>query len=68
MAVDLALKDTNHALAISAEAGNKLPGLENAKKHLEIVKEHQGSSGDMAGIYGALRKESNLPFKNDGSE
>jgi hypothetical protein len=68
MAVDLAIKDASHALSISAEAGNKLPGVENAKRHLEIVKEHQGPSGDLAGIYGALRKESNLPFKNDGSE
>ena len=68
MAVDLAIKDASHALAISENAGNKLPGVENAKRHLEAVKEHQGTSGDLAGIYGALRKESNLPFKNDGSE
>ena len=68
MAVDLALKDINHALAISDEAGNKLPGMEIAKRHLEVVKGQQGSSGDLAGIYGALRKESKLPYKNDGSE
>jgi len=68
MAVDLAIKDASHALSISAEAGNKLAGIENAKRHLEAVKEYQGETGDMAGIYGAVRQESGLPFKNDGSK
>jgi len=65
-AVDGALKDCKHALDVSAKAGNKMPGVEMAVKHLEAVKEYQGEMGDLAGIYGACRKESGLPFKNDG--
>jgi hypothetical protein len=38
--------------------------MEVAKKHLEAVKEHEGQKGDIAGIYGAVRKESGLPFEN----
>jgi hypothetical protein len=66
-AVDGALKDCNHALAIAEKAGAKLPGVEMAVKHLQTVKEHSGPSGDLAGIYGACRKESGLPFNNDES-
>ncbi|KAI3533795.1 hypothetical protein CSPX01_12565 [Colletotrichum filicis] len=53
-AVDLARKDAGHAMAIAKAAGTRLPNIENADRHLQIVKEHVGPSGDMAGIYGAL--------------
>ncbi|KXH33254.1 hypothetical protein CSIM01_03168 [Colletotrichum simmondsii] len=59
-AVDLARKDAGHAMAIAKAAGTRLPNIENADKHLQIVKEHVGPSGDMAGIYGAVRKEAGL--------
>ncbi|KAK1516155.1 hypothetical protein CPAR01_16474 [Colletotrichum paranaense] len=59
-AVDLARKDAGHAMAIAKAAGTRLPNIENADRHLQIVKEHVGPSGDMAGIYGAVRKEAGL--------
>ncbi|GJC88247.1 putative oxidoreductase YfjR [Colletotrichum liriopes] len=64
-AVDLARKDAGHAIAIANAAGTRLPNIETADKHLQIVKEHAGPSGDMAGIYGAVRKEAGLKFEND---
>ncbi|TQN74305.1 putative oxidoreductase YfjR [Colletotrichum shisoi] len=64
-AVDLARKDAAHAMAIAKAAGTHLPNIETADKHLQIVREHAGPSGDMAGIYGAVRKEAGLKFEND---
>jgi 3-hydroxyisobutyrate dehydrogenase-like beta-hydroxyacid dehydrogenase len=62
--VDLAIKDVRHAMELADAGGAKLPGMEIAMKHLEAVKEHQGKTGDISGIYGAVRKESGLPFEN----
>jgi 3-hydroxyisobutyrate dehydrogenase-like beta-hydroxyacid dehydrogenase len=66
--VDLAIKDVKHAVGLAAASGAKLPGMEIALGHLEAVKEHQGKTGDIAGIYGAVRKESGLPFENGPAE
>jgi len=63
-AVDLALKDVNHALELGERSETKLPSVEVAKNHLLSVKEHEGPTGDIAGIYGASRKESGLKFEN----
>jgi hypothetical protein len=66
--VDLAIKDVKHAMELATSSGAKLPGMEIALGHLESVKEHQGKTGDIAGIYGAVRKESGLPFENTPRE
>lgn len=63
-AVDLARKDARHAKAIAAAAGVRLYNVETADAHLAAVKEHCGASGDIAGIYGAVRKEFGLKFEN----
>jgi 3-hydroxyisobutyrate dehydrogenase-like beta-hydroxyacid dehydrogenase len=62
-AVDLAIKDVSHAMALAKNSGARLPGMETAMKHLEAVKEHHGKAGDIAGIYGAVREEGGLPFE-----
>ena len=41
-----------------------MPAVEVADAHLAAVKEHMGEKGDIAGIYGAVRKESGLKFEN----
>ncbi|KAK2044059.1 NAD(P)-binding protein [Colletotrichum somersetense] len=64
-AVDLARKDAGHAIAIAKAAGTRLYNIETADKHLQIVKDHAGPSGDIAGVYGAVRKEAGLRFEND---
>jgi len=63
-AVDLARKDARHALNLAKAAGAKMGSLEVADAHLAAVQKKMGSKGDIAGIYGAVREESGLPFEN----
>ena len=39
-----------------------MKALEVAKGHLEDVQKERGQSGDLAGIYGAVRQEAGLPY------
>ncbi|KAJ6784723.1 hypothetical protein PWT90_07360 [Aphanocladium album] len=64
-AVDLARKDARHAKALAEAAGTRMQNVETADAHLAAVKDHVGPSGDIAGIYGAVRKEAGLKFEND---
>jgi 3-hydroxyisobutyrate dehydrogenase-like beta-hydroxyacid dehydrogenase len=64
-AVDLALKDARHAQNLAEGAGVRLRNVETAANSLRKAKEHAGPSADMAGIYGAVRKEAGLKFEND---
>lgn len=61
---DLARKDAGHALKIAKDSGVKLPNVETADRHLEMVQKHTGK-GDIAAIYGAVRQEAGLKFEND---
>ncbi|KAI5365933.1 Putative 6-phosphogluconate dehydrogenase, NADP-binding, 6-phosphogluconate dehydrogenase, domain 2 [Septoria linicola] len=63
-AAKLARKDANHARSLANACGVKMNGLEVADEHLRQVVEHAGDKGDIAGIYGAVRKESGLKFEN----
>ena len=62
--VDLARKDARHALNIAETNGAKMKAVEVADEHLRMVKEEKGEKGDLAGIYGAVRKESGLKYEN----
>ncbi|ROW05580.1 hypothetical protein VSDG_00423 [Cytospora chrysosperma] len=62
--VDLARKDAGHARKIAEASGVKLANLETADAHLAKVQEHT-KNGDVAGIYGAVRKENGLKYEND---
>ena len=42
----------------------KLKALDVADSHFSDVQKEMGAKGDIAGIYGAVRKESGLPFAN----
>ncbi|RBR22779.1 uncharacterized protein FIESC28_04342 [Fusarium coffeatum] len=59
-AVELARKDARHAMNLAKSAGVQLRNVEAADAHLAMAYDHIGSSADMAGIYGAVRKESGL--------
>lgn len=63
-AVDLARKDARHAKALAEASGTQLKALEVAYAHLAQVKEHMGEKGDIASIYGAVRKQGGLKFEN----
>lgn len=60
----LARKDAGHARSLAESCGAKMKGLEVADQHLQDVIDHMEDRGDIAGIYGAVRKESGLPFEN----
>lgn len=60
----LAKKDAGHAKALAESSGVKLKGLEVIDQHLSEVIDHAGDKGDIAGVYGAVRKESGLKFEN----
>lgn len=60
----LARKDARHAKSLAESCGAKMKGLEVADKHLEMVIQHMGDRGDIAGIYGAVREESGMKFEN----
>jgi 3-hydroxyisobutyrate dehydrogenase-like beta-hydroxyacid dehydrogenase len=62
-AVDLARKDAGHALKLAEAVGCRMKAAEVADGHLKEVKEHMGARGDIAGIYGAVRKEGGLKFE-----
>lgn len=61
---DLARKDAGHAMKIARDSGAKVPNVEAADRHLEMVQKHT-SKGDIAGIYGAARQDAGLKFEND---
>jgi len=63
-AVDLARKDAGHAMKLAKDNGTKMGITEVADKHLEVVKKERGEKGDIAAIYGAVRKEGGLDFEN----
>ncbi|KAF7595861.1 hypothetical protein BBP40_004354 [Aspergillus hancockii] len=63
-AVDLARKDLGHASSIAREAGVRLRSVEVTDAYLQEVKKEKGFKGDIAGVYGAIRKESGLDYEN----
>jgi len=63
-AVDLARKDAGHAMALARSSGVRLEAVEVADGHLKEVKDHMGERGDIAAIYGAVRKQGGLKFEN----
>lgn len=60
----LALKDYGHAKSLADKAGVQMKSLDVAGQHLHDVVDHAGDGGDIAGIYGAVRKEAGLKFEN----
>lgn len=60
----LAKKDFGHAKSLAERSGVQTKGLDAAGKHLDDVIDHAGDKGDIAGVYGAVRKESGLKFEN----
>ena len=62
-AVDLARKDLRHATSLGQNAGMRLRSVEVTDGYLKEVKAECGERGDIAGVYGAIRKESGLPYE-----
>ncbi|KAJ4361230.1 hypothetical protein N0V95_002048 [Ascochyta clinopodiicola] len=66
--VDLARKDARHAMSLgeSSEAQDGLKLLKVVLDRLDVVKAELGERGDISSVYGAVRKEAGLDFKNEG--
>lgn len=60
----LARKDYGHAKDLADKAGVQMKALDVAGRHLQDVVDHAGDNGDIAGVYGAVRKEAGLKFEN----
>jgi 3-hydroxyisobutyrate dehydrogenase-like beta-hydroxyacid dehydrogenase len=63
-AVDLARKDLRHVQGIAGEGGLRMRNVEVMDGLLQVVKEEKGESGDIAGVYGAVRKGAGLEYEN----
>lgn len=63
-AIDLGRKDCRHALDLAKSSGTQMRGLDVISDHLDQASQYTGPSGDMPGIYGAVRLESGLPYEN----
>lgn len=63
-AVDLARKDLRHAAGIAGGAGMELPSVKVTDGFLKMVREEKGEKGDVAGVYGAIRKGAGLGYEN----
>lgn len=63
VAIDMAIKVASHVLGLAERSGAELKAYKEGKKHLDMVKENAGPGGDIAGIYGAVRLESGLPYE-----
>ncbi|KAL2788683.1 hypothetical protein BJX66DRAFT_326924 [Aspergillus keveii] len=64
-AVDLARKDLRHAANLAESSGMTLKSVKVTDDYLKVVKEEKGEKGDIAAVYGAIRKEAGLPFDNE---
>ncbi|PGH27949.1 hypothetical protein AJ80_00203 [Polytolypa hystricis UAMH7299] len=63
-AVDLARKDVRHAIDMAGQVGARMKGTELVDEHLKEVKKEKGEKGDIAAIYGVVRKEAGMKFEN----
>lgn len=63
-AVDLARKDIRHSRGLAGEKGMQMRSLEVTDGYLQDVKKERGENGDIAAVYGAIRKDAGLPFEN----
>ncbi|KAJ5161642.1 hypothetical protein N7492_007034 [Penicillium capsulatum] len=65
--VSLAIKDARHAMAMAAEQGVELPGLEIARQNMEAARDYAGECLDSSSMYGTLRQKAGLEFWNEKS-
>lgn len=60
----MAKKDARHAKKVATDSGTRMRIVELGDEYLTGVKEEMKEKGDIAGIYGAKRKEAGLEFGN----
>ncbi|KAI0161632.1 6-phosphogluconate dehydrogenase 2 [Hypoxylon sp. FL1284] len=61
-----ARKDAGHAMNLAKSVGAEMKTVEVADEYLKGVAEHAGGDkGDIAGVYGCVRKKAGLKYEND---
>lgn len=68
VAIDMAQHVGAEIMDMAKETGTSLKAYATAVDHMKAVKSHAGPSGDLSGIYGAVRMESGLEYENGGTE
>ena len=63
-AAKLAKKDYNHAKSLADSCGVKMKSVDAAGQHLQDVIDYADDNGDLAGIYGVVRREAGLEYEN----
>lgn len=58
---------TSQVLDLARVSGATLKSYQVAIEHLAVAESNAGPTGDITGIYGAVRMESQLPYENQGS-
>lgn len=64
MAINDSFRLSNEILGLAKEKGATLKAYEAGNKHMEQVRDYTKNTGDISGIYGAIRLESGLGFEN----
>ncbi|EFR04591.1 6-phosphogluconate dehydrogenase [Nannizzia gypsea CBS 118893] len=64
-AVDLAQKDTRHAMDMAKAVGARMKGVEVLDEALQAAKARSGAKGDLSAIYGVAREDAGLKFENN---
>lgn len=64
VAISESFRLSSEILGLAKEKGASLKAYEAGNKHMELVKSHTNATGDISGIYGAIRLESGLAFEN----
>lgn len=54
-----------HVLELAESCGTKLPAYEAARKNMDVIEDSVGPTGDIDGLYGAVRVLSGLPYANN---
>ncbi len=63
---DNARKDIGHAIDLARSSGMELKNAAVVDEYLKVVADHAGGAkGDVAGMYGAARKNAGLKYEND---
>ena len=62
--IDMAQHVAAEIMDMAKETGTSLKAYSSAVEHMKTVKSHDGTSGDISGVYGAVRMESGLEYKN----
>ena len=52
-------------LDLGKRSGTSLRAYQQGVEHMKIVQQYAGASGDISGIYGAVRLESGLSFEKE---